>query len=101
MALKEFPDDGTSRPALLDIARGDFAFVAGEMAKAGHIEIDTPFANIRGRWRAGGIGTLSLVSLFFAVMEKVQAAHHLMRADWMMSEYPSTTKMNHTAASRS
>ncbi len=74
MTLTEFPDGGTSRPALLDVARGDFAFIAGEMAKAGRLEIDTPVANIRGRTRVGGIGTLSLVSLFFAVMEKVQAA---------------------------
>ena len=74
MALKEFPDDGTSQPALFDVARGDFAFVAGKMAKAGRLEIDTPVASIRGRTQVGGIGTLSLISLFFAAMEKVQAA---------------------------
>jgi hypothetical protein len=74
MALKEFPEDGTSRPALVDVARGDFAFIAGEMAKAGRMEIDTPVASIRGRSPIGGFGTLSLVSMFFAAMEKVQAA---------------------------
>ena len=74
MALKEFPEDGTSRPALVDVARGDFAFIAGEMAKAGRMEIDTPVASIRGRSPIGGFGTLSLISLFFAAMEKVQAA---------------------------
>ena len=72
MALREFPDGGTLRPALFDIARGDFAFVAGDMAKAGRLEIDTPVANIRGRTRVGGIGTLSLISLFFAAMEDVR-----------------------------
>ena len=74
MTLREFPDGGTLRPALFDIARGDFAFVAGDMAKAGRLEIDTPVANIRGRTRVGGIGTLSLISLFFAAMEDVEAA---------------------------
>ena len=74
MALREFPDGGTLRPALFDIARGDFAFVAGDMAKAGRLEIDTPVANIRGGTRVGGIGTLSLISLFFAAMEDVEAA---------------------------
>ena len=74
MALKEFPGSETARPALLDVARGDFAFIAGEMAKAGRLEIDTPVARIRGSTRVGGIGTLSLISLFFAAMEDVQAA---------------------------
>ena len=74
MVLKEFPGDGNLPAALFDITRGDFSFVAGELAKTGNIKIDTPFASIRGRWRAGGIGTLSLVSLFLAVMDKVQAA---------------------------
>ena len=74
MALKEFPGRETARPALIDVARGDFAFIAGEMAKAGRLEIDTPVARIRGSARVGGIGTLSLISLFFAAMEDVQAA---------------------------
>ena len=74
MVLKEFPANGNSHAALFDITRGDFSFTAGELAKAGHLEIATPFANIRGRSRVGGIGTLSLISLFFAAMEKVQAA---------------------------
>ncbi|MGA9082639.1 MAG: Ig-like domain-containing protein, partial [Pseudolabrys sp.] len=74
MALKEFPANGNSHAALFDITRGDFSFTAGKLAKAGHLEIATPFANIRGRSRVGGIGTLSLISLFFAAMEKVQAA---------------------------
>ncbi|MGB2658579.1 MAG: hypothetical protein WBC84_10120, partial [Pseudolabrys sp.] len=43
------------------------------MAKTGRLNIDTPFASIRGRSRAGGVGTLSLASLFFAAMEEVHA----------------------------
>ena len=74
MALREFPANGNSHAALFDITRGDFSFTVGELAKAGHLEIATPFANIRGRSRVGGIGTLSLISLFFAAMAKVQAA---------------------------
>ena len=60
MMLKEFARDGASPSALFDVTRGAFAFVAGEMAKAGHLGIDTPVANIRGRTRTGGIGTLTL-----------------------------------------
>ena len=74
MALKEFPNAETARPALFDIACGDFAFIAGEKAKTDRFEIETPFARIRGRTRVGGIGTLSLISLFFATMEELQAA---------------------------
>src|SRR5262249_3505044 len=59
--------------ALFNIQRGDFAFIPGEAAKAEPLEIDTPFARIRGRATAGGIGTLSLASLFFAVMEEAEA----------------------------
>ena len=55
MVLKEFPGDGNSRAALFDVTRGDFSFVAGELAKTGHLEIDTPFASIRGRWRGAGL----------------------------------------------
>ena len=43
MVLKEFPGDGNLPAALFDITRGDFLFVAGELAKTGNIKIDTPF----------------------------------------------------------
>ncbi len=72
--VKEFAGNGASPSALFDISRGTFAFIAGDMAKTGRLDIDTPFASIRGRTRAGGIGSLSLVSFFFAAMEEVQAA---------------------------
>ena len=43
------------------------------MAKAGRLGIETPFGKIRGRSGAGGIGMLSLVSLFFAALENTEA----------------------------
>ncbi len=73
MAVKEFIADGASPNALFDISNGTFAFIAGQMAKAGRLGIETPFGKIRGRSGAGGIGMLSLVSLFFAAIEEVQA----------------------------
>src|SRR4029078_12931210 len=72
--VKEFGGDGTEPSALFDIGRGTFAFIAGEMAKLGGLHIQTPFANIRGRAQSGGIGMLSLASLFFAALENTQAA---------------------------
>ncbi|HUL86680.1 MAG TPA: VCBS domain-containing protein, partial [Pseudolabrys sp.] len=73
MVLQEFVADAASPSALFDISNGTFAFIAGEMAKTGRLSIDTPFARIRGRAGAGGIGMLSLASLFFAAMEQSRA----------------------------
>ncbi|HJS62928.1 MAG TPA: VCBS domain-containing protein, partial [Pseudolabrys sp.] len=72
--VKEFGCDGTEPSALLDISRGTFAFIAGEMAKHGGLRIETPFARIRGRAQSGGIGMLSLASLFFAALDNAQGA---------------------------
>ena len=72
MVLTEYAREEAS--ALFNITRGTFTFVAGKMAKAGRLAIDTPFANIRGRTRSGGIGMLSLASLFFAALENAHAA---------------------------
>ena len=72
MALKDYVGDKTS--ALFDISRGTFSFIAGKMAEAGRLGIHTPFANIRARRNGGGIGMLSLISLFFAAFEEAQAA---------------------------
>ncbi|HKA77847.1 MAG TPA: Ig-like domain-containing protein, partial [Pseudolabrys sp.] len=72
MVLKGFGGDGTSAP--FDVTQGTFAFVAGEMAKAGRLCIETPFGRIRPRGNAGGIGMLSLVSLFFTAINDAQAA---------------------------
>ena len=72
MLLKGFGGDGVSAP--FDVTRGTFSFVAGEMAKAGRLSIETPFGRIRPRGRAGGIGMLSLVSLFFAAFNEAHSA---------------------------
>src|SRR5262249_32721954 len=56
MALNEFVCDGTSNSALFSLSKGVFAFIAGKVAKAGGLRIDTPFARIRGQ--DGGIGIL-------------------------------------------
>ncbi len=73
IVLKEFAGGGVSPSALFDVSGGTFAFIAGEMAKAGRLNIDTPFASIRSRNRVGGIGMLSLASLFFSALEDAQA----------------------------
>src|SRR5690348_9734171 len=54
--IKDFSGTSGERSALVDIDHGDFAFLAGEIAKAGRLGIDTPVANIRGRMRTGGVG---------------------------------------------
>ncbi|HET9716230.1 MAG TPA: VCBS domain-containing protein [Pseudolabrys sp.] len=74
VALTQFKREGLSPSALLDVSRGTFAIIAGEIAKAGRLEIQTPFGKIRGRTCAGGIGMLSMASLFFAAMEEAQAS---------------------------
>ncbi|MBO4222127.1 VCBS domain-containing protein [Bradyrhizobium neotropicale] len=66
--------DGTSHSALFGVTRGTFAFVAGRVARTGCLTIDTPVGSIRGRAHAGGIGTLTLAALAFAVMNEVHAA---------------------------
>jgi VCBS repeat-containing protein len=74
MVVKEFSREAAAPSALFDITNGTFSFIAGAMAKVGRLDIETPFANIRGRTRSGGIGMLSLASLFFAAMEEVHAS---------------------------
>ncbi|MGC2641914.1 MAG: hypothetical protein WA406_09440, partial [Pseudolabrys sp.] len=49
MVLREFASDVASPSAQFDVSNGTFAFIAGEMAKTGRLNIDTPFASIRGR----------------------------------------------------
>ena len=73
MVLKEYPGAGDASAALVDVQRGDFAFILGKAAKDDRLEIDTPFAKIRSRATAGGIGSLSLASLLFAAMEEAEA----------------------------
>ena len=73
MVLKEYPGAGDASAALVDVQRGDFAFILGKAAKDDRLEIDTPFAKGASRATAGGIGTLSLASLLFAAMEEAEA----------------------------
>src|SRR6266702_7991995 len=74
--LNEFVCDssGASHSAVFGVTRGTFAFIGGQVAKTGCLRIDSPVGSIRGRAHTGGIGTLSLVALTFAVMKEAQAA---------------------------
>jgi hypothetical protein len=76
MVLHEFVCDsnGTPHSALFGVTRGTFDFIVGQVAKTGCLRIDTPVGRIRGRARTGGIGTLTLTALIFAVLKEVQAA---------------------------
>ena len=75
VVLSEFVCDcnGTLNSGLFDVARGSFAFTTGQVAKTGFLTIETPVASIRGRARAGGMGTLTLAGLTFAILDEVQA----------------------------
>ena len=75
VALDEFGFDsnGVSHSALFSVATGTFAFIVGQQ-KSGCLTVGTPFGNIRGRARTGGIGMLSLTALTFAIMKEIQAA---------------------------
>src|SRR6476659_3452987 len=76
MVLDEFVYDsnGTSHSARFGVTAGAFSFIAGQVAKAGCLRIDTPVGSVRGRARTGGIGMLSLTALTFALMKEVEAA---------------------------
>jgi hypothetical protein len=76
MVLHEFVCDsnGTPHSALFGVTRGTFDFVVGQVPETGCLRIDTPVGRIRGRARTGGIGTLTLTALIFAVLKEVQAA---------------------------
>ena len=79
MVLNDFVCDsnGTLHSALFDIARGSFGFKTGQVAKTGCLTIETPVASIRGRARSGGIGTLSLAALTFAILDEAQAQNSI------------------------
>ena len=76
VALSEFVCDssGASYSALFGVTSGTFAFVAGQAATTGSLEIETPFGSIRGRAHAAGVGMLSLAALIFSALNEVQAA---------------------------
>ena len=75
LALNEFVcgADGTSHSGQFDGARGSFASRAGQAAKTGFLTTETPVASNQDRARSGGIGSLSLAGLTFAILDKAQA----------------------------
>jgi hypothetical protein len=77
MVLDEFACDpkGAARSVLFSLARGTFAFIAGELARTGDLRIETPVASIRGRGQSGGIGILTLAALTFSVVQESLAAN--------------------------
>ncbi|SDP31521.1 VCBS domain-containing protein [Afipia sp. GAS231] len=76
VVLSEFARDsnGTLRSALLAVTRGTFAFIAGRLAMAGSLTVDTSVGSIRSLTQGGGIGMLSSAALIFSAMKEVQAA---------------------------
>ena len=68
------PGTGTPNSALFSLVQGAFTFVAGKVAKTGGLNIDTPFARIRGTAHDRGIGVLTLAALTFAAIKESQAA---------------------------
>jgi VCBS repeat-containing protein len=66
--------DCISSSAQLILTKGNFAFLAGQLAKADSLKLDTPFGSIRSRAHAWGFGMLSLTALVFSTMKEVQAA---------------------------
>jgi FecR protein len=89
--LNEFAYDpnATSNSALLSLAQGTFAFIAGKVAKAGSLRIDTPVARIRGGAQDGGIGILTLAALTFSATSKTEAAsrHDAFLDDGTIAQY--------------
>src|SRR5262249_51718826 len=63
-----------SNSALFSLSKGIFAFIAGKIAEAGGLRIDTPFARIRGAAQDGGIGIVTLAALAFSTIRELQAA---------------------------
>ena len=66
--------DGTLQSGLINLFKGPFAFVAGALARAGKLRIDTPFGVVRGPVPFGGIGLLSFAAFTFALLKEAQAA---------------------------
>jgi T1SS-143 domain-containing protein len=75
MVLDEFVCDpnGASNSARFNVGQGIFAFIAGKVAKAGRLSINTPVAKIRSAAQGGGTGIVTLAALTFAVIDELQA----------------------------
>jgi hypothetical protein len=63
MVVKDFASQTASPSAQFDISNGTFTFIAGEMAKPARSTLTRRW-KISGPFRPGGIGMLSLASLF-------------------------------------
>ena len=76
LALDDFccDADGTLQSGLINLFKGTFAFVAGTLARAGKLRVDTPLAAIRGPVPFGGMGIVSFAAFTFALLKEVQAA---------------------------
>ena len=76
LVLNEFSCERTGTPnsALFSLVQGAFSFVAGKIARTGGLNIDTPFATIRGSAQDRGIGVLTLAALTFAAIKESEAA---------------------------
>jgi hypothetical protein len=76
LVLNEFSCERTGAPnsALFSLVQGAFSFVAGKIARTGVLNIDTPFATIRGAAQDRGIGILTLAALTFAAIKESEAA---------------------------
>jgi VCBS repeat-containing protein len=76
LVLNEFSCERTGTPnsALFSLVQGAFSFVAGKVARTGGLNIDTPFATIRGTAQDRGIGVLTLAAFTFAAIKESEAA---------------------------
>ena len=70
----DFGPDLKSNSAVINIARGTFAFITGKLAETGALAFNTPLARIRGTAQSGGIGALTATALIFSVLRDAQAA---------------------------
>ena len=72
MALNDYVGDKTS--ALFDISRGTFSFIAGKWPRPAVSAFTRLLPAFGARRNGGGIGMLSLVSLFFVAFEEAHAS---------------------------
>ena len=76
MVLDEFTcgAEKSSKSALFRIVKGMFGFVAGSVATAGRLIIDTPFVQIKSTAPAAGFGSVVLGIFTFGLIQELKAA---------------------------
>src|SRR5262245_44761581 len=76
LVLNEFSCErtGAANSALFSLVQGAFSFVAGKIARAGGLNVETPFGKIRSTAQDRGIGILTLAALTFAAIKESEAA---------------------------